>query len=494
MVPFNNIPQNLRVPLFYAETDNSQANTGQQTQRALIIGQITPDGKATPNVPLICQGKGDAISQGGAGSMLALMTAAYLAADNFGEVWYLPLADAGASQAASGSISVTTPPNANGALSLYIAGALVSVAVSSFDEAADVATAIAAAITGTTSLPVTATVDGVTPTKVNLTAKNKGLAGNDIDLRLNYRGDAAGEQTPAGLALAIVAMSGGTVNPTLATALANLGDRTFDFIASGYNDTASLDALKTFLDDQTGRWSWTSQTYGHVFGGLRGTLASATTFLTARNNQHEAIFPFNDSPTPYWVLAADFAATAAVSLRVDPGRPLQTLPLSTFLAPPEESRFTLTERNTLLFDGGSTFTVDDDGTVRLENIITTYQKNAFGDPDDSYLEVETLFQIMFVLRAFKSLVTSKYGRVKLADDGTRFAPGSAIVTPSIIKADLIAEYQTLESNGYVQNSDVFAQQIVVERNALNRNRIDVLLPPDLINQLRVFAVLAQFRQ
>ena len=85
-VPFAQIPQNLRVPLFYAEVNNSLANTGQQTQRALIIGQITSTGAAAANVPIISQGAADAITQGGNGSQLALMTAAYLQNDSFGEV------------------------------------------------------------------------------------------------------------------------------------------------------------------------------------------------------------------------------------------------------------------------------------------------------------------------------------------------------------------------------------------------------------------------
>jgi hypothetical protein len=33
----------------------------------------------------------------------------------------------------------------------------------------------------------------------------------------------------------------------------------------------------------------------------------------------------------------------------------------------------------------------------------------------------------------------------------------------------------------------------VERDVNDPNRVNVLYPPDLINQLRVFAVLAQFR-
>jgi len=33
----------------------------------------------------------------------------------------------------------------------------------------------------------------------------------------------------------------------------------------------------------------------------------------------------------------------------------------------------------------------------------------------------------------------------------------------------------------------------VERDATNVNRLNVLFPPDYVNQLRVFAVLNQFR-
>ena len=88
-VPFKNIPANLRVPLFHAELDNSQANSGASTQRALIIGQITSAGTGTPGVPQISQGATEAKSIGGAGSMLALMTAAYRQADPFGELGHL---------------------------------------------------------------------------------------------------------------------------------------------------------------------------------------------------------------------------------------------------------------------------------------------------------------------------------------------------------------------------------------------------------------------
>jgi hypothetical protein len=48
-------------------------------------------------------------------------------------------------------------------------------------------------------------------------------------------------------------------------------------------------------------------------------------------------------------------------------------------------------------------------------------------------------------------------------------------------------------NGLVENLSAFKQNLIVERDPNDPNRVNVLYPPDLINQLRIFAVLAQFR-
>lgn len=490
MIPFKNVPQNIRTPLFFAELDASHANTATANQRALLIGPMLATGIATPNVPLISSGVGDAGVQAGVNSVLALMTAAYRANDQFGELWYLPVQDAAGATAASGSIAFTSAPTANGTISLYIAGQLVTVPVTAGMTTAQVATAVAAAVNLIPAMPATAAAATST---VTLTADNKGLVGNDIDIRFNYGGTAAGEALPVGLAATITAMSGGATNPTLTTALGNLLDQPFDFIACAFTDTASLDALKAFLNDSTGRWSWQYQVYGHVFAAYRSTWAGLTTFGTARNNQHETVMGFYDSPTPAWEWAAALAGATAVSVRADPGVPMQTVVLQGIQAPPLQSRFNLSQRNTLLYDGISTFTVAADGTVAIENEITTYQTNAYGQPDNSYLEIETMFQLMYVLRRMNTMVTTKYARVKLAADGTRFAPGSNIVTPAVIRADLIALYQEMEYDGFVQNSDAFAQALIVQQNAQNPNRVDVLWPGTLVDQLRIFALLAQFR-
>ncbi|EPR6544984.1 phage tail sheath subtilisin-like domain-containing protein [Yersinia enterocolitica] len=481
-IPFTHIPSNLRTPLFFAEFDNSQANTATTTQRTLIIGQMLNAGTLPADVPVLVSSVATVAGQCGAGSMLHGQMAAYLANDIAGEIYILPLADTEAMVAATGKITVTTQASATGVISLYIAGIRVQVAA--------VATALTAAINTTTSLPVTAAaVDAV----ITLTAKNKGAHGNTIDLRLNYLGSAGGETTPDSLVLAFTPMAGGAGAPELDDALANLQDRTFDFIINPYTDTASLNKIKDFLSDSTGRWSYAEQLYGHSFAAQSGTYGQLTAAGELRNDQHASLLGVNGSPTPSYIWSAAYVGAIAQSLRNDPGRPLQTLTISGVLAPPLASRFTLTERNNLLHSGISTVTTADDGTVQVENIITTYQKNKYGAEDDSYLQIETLFLLMFVTRFLRTQVTSKFARMKLAADGTRFAPGSAIITPNIIRAELIAQYQTLEFNGYVQDAKGFAKGLIVEKSASNPNRVDVLWTGVLINQLRIFAVLNQFR-
>ncbi|HEX7906860.1 MAG TPA: phage tail sheath subtilisin-like domain-containing protein [Paraburkholderia sp.] len=489
-VPFKVIPAGLRLPGSFFELDNSQANTAQANQRALIIGQITSAGIATPNVPIISGGVGDANLQGGANSMLANMTEAYRLNDSFGEVWYLPLADAAGATAAAGSILFTGAPTAAGTISLYIAGQVITVPVTAAQTTASIATAVAAAINAIPDLPVTASAATST---VTLTAVNKGLCGNEIDIRFNYYGTAGGEATPAGLTSTITAMSGGATNPTLTTALGNLGNMTFDFIACPYTDPTSLAAVQQLLNDQTGRWSWLQQMYGHAFYAYAGTFAAQTTLGLTRNDQHETIMGFYGSPTPSWLWAAALCAQTAVSVRADPGVPLQYLPLQGVLPPPIANQFLPSQRETLLYDGISTFTVLQDGTVQTENVITTYQTNAQGVADNSYLEVETMFQLMLEIRTLNSMLTSKYARSKLASNGTRPPPNSGLVTPNTVKSDIIALYQERESLGFVQNSEAFAAALVVQKNTVNPNRLDILWPGTLVNQMRTFATLVQFR-
>lgn len=486
-VSFNNIPSNIRVPLFYAEMDNSVAGANKQEYRSLLIGQsFNAD---TADIPVLLSSQGSAKSVAGRGSQIDRMYQAFRKNESMMTVWALPIADASEGVAATGTITVTGSAQAAGAIYLYIAGQRLAVSVNSGNTAAEIAAEIAAAIQETGDLPVTAEVLSST---VMLSCKWKGTSGNDIDIRMNYLDEIGGEVTPAGVSIKFTEMSGGALNPDINNGLANLGDLEFDFIALSFSDTTNLNHIRDFMNDATGRWAYSQMIYGHVFIAVRKSLAEAQTFGATRNDQHATIMPIYKTPTPPWEAVAIMTAQCAKSLSIDPARPVQTLPLVGMLAPSVEDRWNMSERNTLLYNGMSTYTVVS-GVCLIERMITTYQKNAYGVADNSYLDIETLYTSVYVLRAMKQRITQKYGRHKLADNGARFGAGQAIITPNIIKAELIGLYGELESLGLVENTDLFAANLIVERSTTDVNRIDVLFPPDYVNQLRVFAVLNQFR-
>ena len=67
-----------------AEFDASQANTATQNARALLIGQITSSGTATPNIAVQAYSQTQVNGLCGLNSMLALKYAAYRLMDPFG--------------------------------------------------------------------------------------------------------------------------------------------------------------------------------------------------------------------------------------------------------------------------------------------------------------------------------------------------------------------------------------------------------------------------
>lgn len=489
MVSYPNIPSNLRVPLFWAEMDNSEANTAQDSAPALLIGFAAAGSSIEKNKLTIMPSAALAGKVAGRGSQLARMVAKYRSVDPFGELWIIAV-DEPAGDAATATLTITGNAQASGTISLYVSTSRIQAAVVTGDAAGAVATTLAAAINANTDLPVTATAAaGV----ITLTARHKGLAGNDIPLTVNYHGTVGGETTPDGITVAITAMSGGTGAPDLGDMVASMGDEPFDFIGTPFNDAASLATMALEMNDSTGRWSYARQLYGHVYTAKIGTLSELVAFGDTMNNQHITVAGYEpDVQTSADELVALRTARNAVFIRNDPARPTQTGELTGALPAPAGTRFTLTEQQSLLMHGIATAYAEG-GVLRIQRDITTYQKNAYGVADNSYLDSETLHTSAYVIRQLKGIVTSKYPRHKLANDGTRFGPGQAIVTPAVLKGEMCASYRTMERAGIVENFDLFKKYLVVERNASDPNRVDVLFPPDYVNQLRVFALLNQFR-
>jgi phage tail sheath gpL-like len=487
---FNSIPDDLRVPLFYAEVDASRAGTFQIRQRMLILGHKLSGGTATDGALSIVATADQASALAGLGSMLHGMVVKALANDPTIEIHLLPVADPDGT-AAIGKVNISGTATAAGVLPIYIGGRKLSVSVAVGDTATAVGAALAAAVTADTQRICSAANDTGT---VTLTARHTGVVVNGTPVEVAPLGAVpGGEVVPAGLTVTTTDFADGVGVPDLATALAVLGDDAYDFIVSPFTDTAALDDLDDLLNGVSGRWSYAQQIYGHAFAAKVATLSALSTFGNARNGEHVTVAGLRACPFPVWEIAAAVAARAASSLRNNPARPLQTLEVIGITCRPDGGRFTMTERQTLLFDGIGTVAVDDRGVIRLERLVTTFQTNAFGQPDNAWLDVQTPFTLAEVLRRLRMTLEQNFARVSLVSDNTPIKPGNATVNPAMMRGAIISEYSRMIDVGLVENLPAFKANLIVERNADDPNRVDVLYPPDLVNQLRVIAVLAQYR-
>jgi phage tail sheath gpL-like len=494
-ISFANIPANIKVPLYWVEVDPSMAGLPSINLRALLVGVMTADGAAPPDVPLPISSQAQADQAFGMGSELSRMFKAFFANNWANEVWGLPLQEPASAVTATGQVTITTAPTAAGTIHLYIGGERVMVNVSPTDAVDEIATAIEDAINADVTLPVTAhAIAGA----ITLTSVFKSVNSNDISVTLNYYGSRGGEQTPPGLGITLPVggfLMGGTGVPDFTTAILNLGEEPFEYVAMPYTDSSSLfdwDQEYGFTDQ--GRWGWQRELFGHVISAKRGDYADLLLFGEGNNSPVISIMAFETaSPSPCFEWAAAYAAKAQRAFINDPARPLQSLSLNQIKAAPTHQRFDFIDINSLASTGLAIQKIGSDNQPMIAREQTTYQLNLYGQPDDAYELMTTLATLAKLLRNQKQAITSKFPRHKLANDGTKFGPGQAIVTPGIIKAELIAQYQIDSYNGLVEDLANFKSHLIVERNVDDPNRLDVLYPPDLINQLRTFAVLAQFR-
>jgi len=378
--------------------------------------------------------------------------------------------------------------NSNTTVAVWVAGQRVRTIAYTSDTAITLATRLAAAINDVDQteghiLPATA---ASTDAVITLTARHAGEQGNSIRLEANYFGQ---EGPTSENIFSFTQFTGGTGDPDITTALASMGDEEFDWIAAPYSDAVNMAAVSLELNGSSGRWSPTQQLYGHYITHRNATSTDLASYGATLNDEHVTLFGSYNSPSPTWDWVAAIGGVAVDHLQEAPelSRPLQTINLLGIMAPKlSTDRFDITTRQSLYFDGISGYHVEKDGTVSIDRLITTYQLNEWGSPDSSWLDVNTIAQTMYGIRYLKAKVTGHWGRAALADDNPQGVLGLA--TPADVRATIVHGYRELVGLGVFENEDEFEERLIVERNQVDPNRLDVYLPADHVNQLRIIAV------
>jgi phage tail sheath gpL-like len=506
------IPADAIQPLFYAEVDPSKAGGASVGSRpTLIFGSTVASATATANVAVQITSGAQAHLLGGYGSQFGRVCSAYLANDPYAEVYGIPVADG--STPGTSTLTFVGTTTATGTLHLEVGGQYLPIPVPTGTSATALgalveaylgvneAAAIAGATLGHPSLYpcIAANTIGA----VLFTSRNGGPQANTIMLRVNPLGAAAGQTLPAGMVItelasaAHVFLINGATAPVLTTAITGIINRRFSYVVSPWADAITLDALQTeFADTGAGRWGPIRKLYGNVFTADNAvySVLSGAGLATAKNQDaHCSAFGIEACPTPSDELAAMYAGACAASLRNDRARPLNTLQLIGASAPAEGDRFIYSERDVLLKKGITTPMYSQDGKVLIQRAVSCKTLNAFGSADLAFRDITTAETLDQCLTEMEALITNKYGRVKLVGDEDQIAPGSAVATPSMVKADLVALYRTWARRAWVKDVDTFANLLVVEIDATDSTRLNVLWQPAIAGGLHIFAVLASFR-
>ena len=484
-ISFNTIPNLLLTPGPYIEYDGSRAVQGlvPLPNRVLLIGARLASGSVAASIMQRIRSVDDGDTMFGRGSQLSRMIRAFKKVNRLTELWAIALTGAGT--AATKTITATGTITSDGTLHFWVGGiGPIDVAITSGMTVTQVATAIDTAFAiyeADWSYSFAPSVGVVTGT-----CRHAAAFGQDFDIRLNY-GEREALDMPAGLTITIADGVAGATDPDVTASITAIGDEWFTTIVSGFNGDANVDVLESYGDDT---WGPMVQHDTMVFVGFSGSHAAALTYADSRNSKFTVVPFLGVTPTPWWEIAA--ATAAASTAEPDPARPRQTLAVKGVLPSSRETLFTREDRELLLEAGVSTFKVASDGAVSIERLCTTYVTNANSIADSTFRNLETMLTLSAIRYTTRARIATKYPRHKLANDDAAYGPGQAVVTPKVIRGELIALFREWETNAWVEDAAQFKEELIVERNASDPDRLDALLGPNLVNQFRVFAAQIQF--
>jgi phage tail sheath gpL-like len=486
-ISFNEVPQT-RVPFLYAEFDNSNAVQGasQQPHTVLIVGQKLAAGTTAELELTTVLNEADARAKFGAGSHLHHMVASYREIDKLTQVKCVAIDDllAGVARIVEytfGAQSIT----ADGIFYLYLGGRRYQIGITTAMTAAQVVAAAIAEINAD-DLRVFEASEGASASVLRLTARHKGTVANMYDYRINHY---ESDKYPAGFVAPSVAQTvAGSGDPDVAEIISMLPDEQYNYVVIPWVDATNLGKIRTEFESRNNA---TRMIESMGVTAAKNTYGDQVTFGESRNDRFLTIMDaLGADLTIRW--AAAYAARLCQSAKLDPARPFQTLTLPNILAPKTSELRSFEEKDLLLFAGISVANVSSAGQVSIGRAITSYRLNAQGGTDVSYLDVTTYATLSYIRFDFRNSFLAKYPRHKLADDGNVYASGQPVMTPKVGRGFAINKFQQWQELALVENIDQFVDDLIVERNSVDVNRLDFVLAPDIINQMMVAGVKIAF--
>lgn len=481
------VPNNILIPFMGIDFDGTQAFEGSSAVpiNLLLIGQKLAAGTATEGVKYQVFSADEVSVLAGSGSVAHRMAMKAFANKTTVAVTFIFLEDAAASTAASIALTITNTATKSGELALYYNGIRIAVSVAEDDAATTVGDNIVTTVGEIEGFPATvANLAGV----VTFTAKNKGIAAGDIDLRDSYN---AKEAVPDGLTLAYGAISGGTVDPDVQDAIDGIGDNWFNVIGHMFTDSTNVGKIKTYAEAQDVSTVQKDQIWYAMLRDTRSNIITYGLDTANHNSKHLTVGAWYKRLNATYEGAAAVAAADAQSLQKAIEKPLHRINLQGILVLDKNDVWEDTERNQVAASGIRTFT--DSTGVATESTVTMYLKNSSDVSDPAYQFCNTVYNLMAQRYRFRVQILTAYPRAILVSDGEKIRPGIQFMSVAKGRSEALKWYRQLVRDGLAEDYETFKANLVVQRSETNKNRLEWLLPSDLANQFIVGSADIQFK-
>lgn len=340
-----------------------------------------------------------------------------------------------------------------------IGGVEYSIAVTAGTNAQAVADKLRAKLAASPACLVTG---GGTGANLTLTAKNKGQIGNEITVSVH--------SGAAGLTFNVSALANGQKNAEIAAALTVVAGKHYHVIASPFSDDANAKALSNHLAEVSNA---IEQRGSIGVLGWRGTLATGIAFAEKLNDGRITCAWYKGAVEGNALIAAGYAAQLAAEQ--DPAKPLNTLEVRGLSVTADADWPLFAECNNALFNGLTPLTVVNN-KVQIMRAVSTYTKSAANVDDPSLLDITTIRTLDYTRKAVKERIALRFPRAKLSDT----------LVPKV-KSEVLDVLIKLEEAEIIENAEANKGKLQMVRAENDPNRLNAVIPADVVNGLHVFA-------
>lgn len=459
-IDFDTIPGSIRVPGQYIEFNTRNAVQGlpQNPQKVLMVAPMLTAGIQPALEPVQLFSDAEAADLFGQGSLAHLMVRQAFANNPYLDLTVIGIADHSAGVQATATVTLSGTATALGVVEITIGGKQVSTAVNTGETAATVADRLKTAITAA-DVTVTASGSGAA---VTLTAKHKGEIGNESGLTVSTGN--------TGLTYQANAFTGGAKNADIATALSKVAGKHYHIICSPFSDDANAKALSNHITNVSNA----IEQRGCIgVLGMSAALSTATTATGEINDGRMTCAWYKGAVEPNGIIAAGYAAVLA--FEEDPAKPLNTLEIKGLAVTPDAQWPLFAECNNALYNGLTPLTVVNN-RVQIMRAVSTYTKSANNTDDPALLDITTIRTLDYVRRSVKERIALRFPRDKLSD---RLLPK--------VKSEILDVLIKLDQAEIIENAEANKGKLVVARAQNDPNRVNAIIPADVVNGLHVFA-------